>query len=131
MERVPYVAILVAYVLVFVPRFVVGREMARQGKYNNHEPRLQQATLEGIGRRAVAAHQNGFEAFAPFAAAVLGAVIRGANLDLVAYLSIGFCVARAGYVWAYLADKAAIRSLLWGLGITATGILMVLAIKGP
>jgi uncharacterized MAPEG superfamily protein len=131
MQYVPYAAIAVAFALIYVPRSVVGREMKRlAGGYDNRDPRTQQAQLAGLGRRALGAHHNGFEAFAPFAAAVLMAAQRGVNRDVAAGLCIGFIVARMAYVWAYLADKPAVRSGLWGLGFATTGALMVLAVRG-
>ena len=131
MEYVPYIAILLAFGLVHLPRLVVSTEMKKlDGGYNNHDPRSQQAQLEGRGRRALAAHQNGFEAFAPFAAGVLAAVQRGANLDVIAYLSAGFIVVRALYVQAYLSDKPKYRGMMWGTGVAVTGVLMILAIVG-
>jgi len=131
MLHVPYIAIAAAFALIYVPRFVVSREMARQeGGYNNNDPRAQQARLEGRGRRALAAHQNAFEAFAPFAAGVLAAIQRGVRTDVVAYLCIAFVAVRMLYVAAYLADKANVRSTMWGLGVVAIASLMVLAIIG-
>ena len=132
MDYVPYIAIALALGLVHVPRLVVGREMKKlEGGYNNRDPRAQQAQLDGLGRRALAAHHNGFEAFAPFAIGVLGAIQRGANVHAIAYLSAGFVIVRALYVYAYLEDKPRLRSKLWGMGIGVTGVLMILAIVGP
>ena len=51
------------------PNEELRKAMQRAGGYDNHLPRAQQAQLEGWGARSVAAHQNGFETFAPFAAA--------------------------------------------------------------
>jgi uncharacterized MAPEG superfamily protein len=129
MDRVPYVCLLVAVVLIYVPRFVVGAEMKKQtGGYDNHEPRRQQAALDGRGRRALGAHHNGFETFAPFAAAVLAAVQRGVHVELVSALALGFIIARAVYVGCYVADRATVRSAMWTLGQLATAALFVLAI---
>ncbi len=131
MVYLPYVALAAALVLIYLPRFVVWREMAKlAGGYDNHEPRRQQAQLEGLGRRALAAHQNGFEAFAPFAVAVLAALQRGAKIELVGAIAIGFVVVRLAYIAAYLADRARLRSMLWSIGMTAIGSLLVLAVLG-
>ena len=54
--------------------------------YNHREPRAQQQTIPiGPGARAVAAHYNGFEAFAPFAASVILAKWR-AQVPLKAWI---------------------------------------------
>jgi uncharacterized MAPEG superfamily protein len=131
MEYVPYIAIALAFGLVYVPRLIVSREMAKlEGGYNNSEPRAQQAKLDGLGRRALGAHQNGFEAFAPFAIGVLASIQRGGNVQAAAYMSILFIVARSAYIYAYLANKPTLRSGMWTLGILATSVLMILAIIG-
>ena len=131
MIYVPYCAILAAFLLIYVPRQVVSGEMKKQdGGYNNNDPRAQQARLEGLGRRALAAHQNAFEAFAPFAAAVLAAMQRSPHRDAIVGACIAFVVVRTVYMIAYLGDKATLRSGMWGLGMLATGTLMVLAIVG-
>ena len=130
MEYVPYIAIAAAFALVYAPRLVVMVEMRKlEGGYDNREPRAQQAQLEGIGRRALAAHYNSFEAFAPFAVGVIVALMRG-HLTATAYISIAFIAARVVYIYAYLANRATLRSTAWAIGITATTSLMFLAIIG-
>jgi uncharacterized MAPEG superfamily protein len=94
--------------------------MNRLGGYDNHHPRAQQARLEGWGARAMAAHQNGFEAFAPFAAAVLTAHVLGAPPAWTAGLSTAFVAARIVYTVLYVADLSTLRSLVWSLGWLAT-----------
>jgi len=131
MDRVPYISIVYAWFLIFVPRFVMSKEMAKQdGGYNNNDPRTQQAKLEGRGKRATNAHLNGFEALPAFAIAVLAAIQRGASINVVAAVSITFCVMRTVYVWAYLEDKAGLRSPMWAMGMFSTLGLMTLAIIG-
>lgn len=131
MQYVPYIAIAWAYALIYLPRQVVGAEMKKQaGGYNNNDPRAQQATLEGRGRRALAAHNNSIEAFAPFGVAIVAAIQRTARLELVVACALAFALVRTIYVLAYIADKANLRSGMWSLGIAATGVLMVAAIVG-
>jgi uncharacterized MAPEG superfamily protein len=132
MVCLPYAAILVAYLMIHIPRAtVVAREMAKlDGGYNNREPRAQQAQLSGIGRRALGAHNNAIEAFAPFAIGVLAALARGVSVDIVSYLAIGFIALRTIYLFAYLADKSSLRSGMWTLATLATGALMIMAVAG-
>jgi uncharacterized MAPEG superfamily protein len=94
--------------------------MQQAGGYDNHHPRAQQAALTGWGARSVAAHLNGFETFAPFAAAVLAAHICGAATGTVDLLAVVFVVSRVAYVGLYLADLASLRSLAWTVGWIAT-----------
>lgn len=85
--------------------------------YDNRSPRDWEARLEGRKRRAVFAHENHFEAFAPFAAAILVARIAGAPQAIVDALAGAFIAFRLAYTWAYLEDRATLRSLLWMGGI--------------
>lgn len=131
MLYVPYAAMAAAFLLIHLPRQIVSLEMSKlSGGYDNRDPRGQQAKLEGLGKRALGAHQNGFEAFAPFAAAVLAAIQRGVGADAVAWLSIAFVAARSIYVGAYLADRSTLRSAVWFIGLLLTAALFVLAIIG-
>ena len=131
MLHVPYIAIIAAFALIYLPRQVVSVEMKKlAGGYDNNDPRGQQAKLEGLGRRAMGAHSNAFEAFAPFAAAVLVAMQRRVDIHTVAYISIAFIVVRTLYMVFYLADKASLRSGMWALGMLGIGALMVLAAIG-
>ena len=131
MEYVPYIAIVFAYALIYAPRQVVGLEMKKlEGGYNNNDPRAQQAQLAGRGKRALAAHHNAIEAFPPFAVGVLASIQRGFKLEIIVACAAVFMIARLGYMLAYLADKATLRSTLWSFGVLATTVLMVGAIIG-
>ena len=60
----PFICVLVAYLLIYLPKLPLSAAMAKQpGGYDNKDPRGQQAKLDGWGARARAAHYNGFEAF--------------------------------------------------------------------
>jgi uncharacterized MAPEG superfamily protein len=124
---VPFICVFLAFLLNLASKGPVAFAMARRpGGYDNRTPRDQQAALEGWGRRAVAAHLNGFEAFAPFAAAVLVAVISGADPTWTARLAVVFVAARVIYVPLYIADLALARSAVWTVGFAATAGLFVL-----
>jgi uncharacterized MAPEG superfamily protein len=131
MESVPYWCLVIAGALIYAPRQVATYHMWKQpGGYDNEQPRRAQAKLEGIGQRAVAAHLNGFEAFAPFAAGVLAAIQRGVDRDLVAWLCLAFVGFRTLYVLFYLANQSTLRSTSWVLGISASSALLFLAAIG-
>jgi uncharacterized MAPEG superfamily protein len=112
--------IVAAWLVIYLTKLPVAVAMQRAGGYDNHLPRAQQARLEGWGARSVAAHQNGFEAFAPFAAAVIVAQLGSGPQQIVDLLAICFVAARVGYVICYLADWASLRSAVWSLGFLAT-----------
>lgn len=126
----PYLCILVAYGLIYLPRFaVVTPAMLRsEGGYDNAEPREQQKSLEGASRRALAAHHHGFEAFAPFAASVLMAQLGGASVEVITRWSLTFVVARAVHMFAYVAGWHPIRSLAFAVTMASTIMLMVSAL---
>ena len=86
-------------------------------RFDNHNPRDWLAKQEGWRRRANAAQHNGFEAFPLFAAAVIVAHLAHAPQARVDHLALGFVAARVGYLGAYLADLAPLRSLLWMAGL--------------
>jgi uncharacterized MAPEG superfamily protein len=117
--------IVAAWILIYAGKLPVAVAMHKAGGYDNHHPRAQQAALTGWGARSVAAHLNGFEAFAPFAAAVLVAHICGARVGLVDILAVVFVVARVVYVGLYLADLASLRSAVWTVGWIVTLVLFL------
>ncbi len=127
MMTTPFICVLIAFLLIYVAKVPMAVAMAKQpGGYDNKHPREQQAKLEGMGARARAAHSNGFEAFAPFAAAVLVAHAAGATDHRATILSVAFVVARALYLGAYLANLDALRSAIWGIGFLCTAALFCL-----
>lgn len=109
----PLLYILLGYSLTLLTKLPVSMAMNRQSSYDNHNPRLQQAQLTGWGKRSVAAHENAFEAFPPFAFAVVVAYIGEADPTVLHSLAVGFLVLRLAYQGAYLADLATLRSTLW------------------
>ena len=112
--------IVAAWLVVYASKLPVAAAMQRAGGYDNHHPRTQQAGLTGWGARSLAAHQNGFETFAPFAVAVLMAHLVGASATVVDALAVTFVVSRLVYVGCYLADLAWLRSAVWMVGWVAT-----------
>jgi uncharacterized MAPEG superfamily protein len=109
-----------AWLLVYSSKVPVAVAMQQAGGYDNRHPRRQQAELTGWGARSVAAHLNGFETFAPFAAAVLLAHVAGAATALVDVLAVIFVASRALYVPCYIAGLSALRSLVWTVGFGVT-----------
>lgn len=95
--------------------------------YDNRSPREWESRLQGHRARAVAAHHNHFEAFAPFAAAVIIAHVAGARQAPLDALAGAFIALRLAYTWAYLADRAALRSLLWFGGLACVIALFAIA----
>jgi len=89
----------------------------RDGGFDNHSPRQWLASLEGWQARAHAAQLNSFEALPIFIAGVLVAEHLQASQAVIDGLAAAFVAARVGYIGAYLADWANVRSVLWALGL--------------
>jgi len=95
--------------------YVWGTLSKASKNFDNASPRLQQKT--GWRQRADWAQQNSWEAFAPFAAAVLiahGLHVTQPTIDWLAGLFILF---RIAYGVAYLLNLATLRSLIWSGGL--------------
>jgi uncharacterized MAPEG superfamily protein len=86
-------------------------------EFDNGNPRDPNFNRPGLRARALGAHQNGFEAFPFFVAAVIVAEMHGAAQGPVNALALAFLACRIVYVLMYLGDRPSLRSLLWGLGL--------------
>lgn len=98
-----------------------------RGDFDNAAPRAWLARLEGWRARAHWAHQNAFEAFPPFAAAVIIAHLAQAPQNRVDALALGFVAARLLYSAFYILDRPALRSLVWTAGFACVVGLFVIA----
>ena len=88
-------------------------------------PRNAARHLEGLPARAYAAHQNHFEAFPFFAAAVIVAhLVEGAS-STVNWLALAFIAVRIGHSAAYLADIQPVRSACFTIGLILTLAIFV------
>jgi uncharacterized MAPEG superfamily protein len=89
----------------------------REGGFDNHSPRQWLAGLQGWQARAHAAQLNSFEALPLFIAGVLVAQQHHAAQHTVDALASAFIVLRIGFIWAYITDRANLRSVVWTLGL--------------
>jgi uncharacterized MAPEG superfamily protein len=112
-------SLLMATLLIYFPYIfvVVGR---LQAGFDMAAPRALFAKLPPFAQRAVWAHENSFETFMPFAAAVLLTLFAGVNDATVAIASLSFVVARFLYSICYIANFPLGRSLMFGVGTAAT-----------
>lgn len=122
--------LLIAAMLHVISKVPVAVAMSRQGKYDNNQPRVQEATLTGFGHRALAAHENTMEAFPLFAAGIIVALVAQADQTSIDTLAITFIIARLLYLLCYLSDIAWLRSLVWGVGHLASLTLIALPLLG-
>jgi uncharacterized MAPEG superfamily protein len=106
------------YLLILLTATPSSTQASRWGTgYDNHRPREMSAKLEGWRQRAFFAQQNAYEAFPPFAVAVLMAgTLRGpsTSLDVCAGAFLGV---RVLYSACYVLDWARARSTAWFGGI--------------
>ncbi|MBB5359676.1 putative MAPEG superfamily protein [Rhodanobacter sp. ANJX3] len=91
----------------------VAKSMGRYDLRANQHPRDFLANLKGPASRANAAQLNSFEAFPAFAAAVLVAQYAHASQHAIDVLSIAWVALRLIYGVLYIANLAALRSLIW------------------
>lgn len=123
--NIPFFCIFLAFIMNYLSKYPVAIAMAKSPKgYDNELPREQQAALTGWGKRALAAHLNGFEIFPPFAAAVLMAHIAGLDEKTLSVYCITFIVSRIAYISLYLANKSTWRSLVWAIGAICVAAIM-------
>jgi uncharacterized MAPEG superfamily protein len=104
----------------FLPVTFAGyaKRLGRFGLRDNHNPREFMAKLEGPAQRANWAHQNTFEAYPPFAAAVLAATHIGKiDPQVLDMLAVGWVVLRLAYGVLYITDQAKTRSVAWTLAV--------------
>lgn len=100
-------AVLLTIATIGFAKVTAGRD------YDNARPRDPAFFQDPFRARALAAHQNGFEAFPFFAAAVILAEMRHAPQGVLDVLAVAFILLRVVYVALYLGNKPTPRSLAW------------------
>ena len=99
---------------------------ARQGGYDNNNPRAWLARQSDWRARANSAQANTFEALPFFFAAVIIAHQLQASQTRLDVFAFVFVVLRMAYVIMYVADMAKSRSVLWFLALLVNvGILFL------
>jgi uncharacterized MAPEG superfamily protein len=110
---------------------IVGAKWTGGRAYDNANPRNPDFYADPIRARALGAHQNGIEAFPFFATAVLLAEFRLGPQRLIDELAVLFVIVRIAYVFTYVGNRPALRSILWALGLAINiAIFFMPAIKG-
>ncbi|MGX5729330.1 MAPEG family protein [Pseudoxanthomonas beigongshangi] len=122
---IAYWCILITAVLPYLWVTIAKRSGER---YNNRAPREWQARQDNPrSHRAHAAHLNGFESFPAFVAGVLMAQLAGIDPATINLLAIIFTAARVLHGVLYIANQAALRSLVWAIGFASALALIVMA----
>ena len=123
------VCLVIVVALPIVAKAPVAWAMNKEGGYDNAHPRAQQAKLEGMGARALAAHQNAFEAVIFFTPAVLAAVATNQISQTVEWAAIGFVAMRVLYNILYIINWHTLRSVSWAVGMVCSFYIMIQAIS--
>ena len=97
------------------------------GLDENRNPREYLETLSGWRKRAHWAQLNGFEAFPPFAAAVIIAHFLRAPQATINGLALAFIALRILHGIFYLADKASLRSVVWFAAVGCVIAIFIVA----
>lgn len=97
----------------FIPILFTGVAKFSGRGFNNNTPRDFQAKLTGYRQRAHWAHLNSFEAFPPFAAAVIIAYVLQVSQSRIDQLAVAFILLRLAYGVFYIVDWATMRSIAW------------------
>jgi uncharacterized MAPEG superfamily protein len=124
--RTALICVLIAGLL---PYFWTSVAKVLGPRYDNQNVREWQSKLTGPALRAHYAHLNAFEAFPFFAAAVLAAMITNTDPGRVSLLAIAFVIARLLHGFAYIADAAIARSIVWFVGFGLVATIFVCAIS--
>ncbi|WP_095497603.1 MAPEG family protein [Paraferrimonas haliotis] len=108
--------LLISCLLPLIAKFPLSYAMQQAGGYNNKYPRAQQASLSGFGARALAGHQNAWEAIIIFAPAVILCIATETVTPSIEYLAITHIACRVAYHIFYLSNHHLLRSLVWTIG---------------
>jgi len=84
---------------------------------DNRTPREDYENLPPAKRRAYAAHQNGYENFPFFAAAIIIASVSNASGLLLNILAVAYVVVRVVHGLLYINDQPSFRSLSYTVGL--------------
>jgi uncharacterized MAPEG superfamily protein len=109
------ICLFIALILPILAKAPVAFAMAKLGGYNNNHPREQQQKLTGLGARALAAHQNAFEALILFTPAIILAIATNNTQTSVCVLAILHIMSRLLYNIFYLVDWHLMRSIVWAI----------------
>lgn len=86
------------------------------GRFDNNNPRLQQAHMTGLGARAMAAQKNAWEALVLYASMCLLAEVSGVDVYTLSYTAVLFLLCRIAHPVFYLLDMATYRSSVFAIG---------------
>ena len=110
-------AALLPIVCAGIAKYGMFGKSARDGGYDNNNPRSWLARQTDWRARANAAQANTFEALPFFFAAVIIAHLLQAGQTPLDILALLFVVLRIAYILMYVGDMASARSAIWALAL--------------
>lgn len=127
---IAYWCVLAAALLPYVWSYTAKAAGVRHERFDNADPRAWLARQpRPLVHRANAAQANSFEAFAPFAAGVVLALLGGVDPARVDALALAFVVLRFAYGLLYLANRPTLRSLVWAAAFACVIALLTMAAR--
>ncbi|MEN9775025.1 MAG: hypothetical protein RL322_2095 [Pseudomonadota bacterium] len=108
-----------------LPYVFAGIAKVGDTPYDNRAPRRYLDSVQGRQQRAHWAQLNSYEAFPPFAAGVIIAHLCEAPQTQIDGLGVAFVLFRIAYGWAYITDRATLRSVVWLGGVASVVGLFV------
>lgn len=111
------IAALLPIVCAGIAKWGAMGKSAKEGGYDNDDPRAWLAQQTSWRARANAAQANSFEALPFFIGAVIIAHQMGANQGWVNALAASFIVLRLVYIALYVGGRGNLRSLVWALAL--------------
>jgi len=129
-DSIPFACIFFAFLITQLSKIPVLFAQSKEGKgYDNKKPRDQQSRLKGWGLRALSAHQNSFEAFPAFFAAVVVAHLNHVPVDVQTRLAVLWVICRLIYQITYILNIDVLRSFVWFITTAVDVKLFLLSIK--
>jgi uncharacterized MAPEG superfamily protein len=99
---------------------------AKSEAHDNNAPRDAAQSLSGPKRRAYAAHQNAYDNFPLFAAAVIIAIAAGASISTVNSLALLYVMLRIVHGLLYITDQATLRTVTFCIALLVNIAIFVL-----
>ena len=107
---------------------IYAKKSANFTPADNRDPRAFLANTTGKAYRAKQAQMNGYEMFAPYAAAIIIAQVSGnASQFAINFWALIFLLSRASYICCYINDKSVMRSASWAVGALSIVALFITA----
>jgi uncharacterized MAPEG superfamily protein len=95
---------------------------------DNHETRAWQGRLTGWRQRAHWAQLNAFESFPIFAAAAIVAYLAAPTSTTTTVAAWAYPATRVAYSFAFVADLASLRSLVWFASMACIVVLFLVGL---